>query len=42
MYFIGLVPSKYFGVFDERDYNSFLTLTLRSCGFFVAASTVSV
>ncbi|XP_064113908.1 lysosomal cobalamin transporter ABCD4-like isoform X2 [Macrobrachium nipponense] len=38
VYYMGLVPSKYYGVFGGRDFDGFVLLTLQSCGLIVAIS----
>lgn len=40
IYFMGLVPSKYYGVFGERNFEAFVLLTLRACGLILAISLV--
>ncbi|KAK7076066.1 ATP-binding cassette sub- D member 4, partial [Halocaridina rubra] len=37
---MGLVPSKYYGVFGERDFEGFTVLTLKACGLILAISAV--
>ncbi|XP_045609331.1 LOW QUALITY PROTEIN: lysosomal cobalamin transporter ABCD4 [Procambarus clarkii] len=42
-YYMGLVPSKYYTVFNDRDKQEFLYLTLKACGLiFSIASVISV
>lgn len=39
-YYMGLVPSKYYKVFDDRDQHEFMYLTLRACGLILSIACV--
>ena len=40
-YYVGLVASGYYAVFESRDKEAFIYYTLRTLGLFVAISVVS-